>query len=127
MISNIMSLLNVLSLGNFHFEIGLLRRESMLTSMLLNNAECWLDLTKNDIDELDDIALGRVWSGKEAQNIGLVDELGGLHDAINLAKESIGVYPDTEIEIIEYPKVNNFNFISSSIYSSNMSGFLLFL
>lgn len=67
--------------------------------------------TLNDIEELDDIALGRVWSGKEAQNIGLVDELGGLHDAINLAKESIGISSDTEIEIIEYPKVNNFNFI----------------
>ena len=56
-ISDIMSLLNELSLGNFHFEIGLLLRESMLLSMLLNNAECWLDLTKNDIDELEGIDL----------------------------------------------------------------------
>ena len=54
-ISDIMSLLNELSLGNFHFEIGLLLRESMFLSMLLNNAECWLDITKTDIDELEGI------------------------------------------------------------------------
>ena len=64
----------------------------------------------NDIDELDAIALGRVWSGKEAKNIGLVDEVGGLHDAINLAKESIGISKDSEVEIIELPKVRRFSF-----------------
>ena len=63
----------------------------------------------NDIDELDEIALGRVWSGKEAKLNGLVDEIGGLHDAINITKESIGITSDSEVDIIEYPEVKEFN------------------
>jgi protease-4 len=63
----------------------------------------------NDINELDEIALGRVWSGKEAKENGLIDEIGGLHDAINITKESIGITSDSEVEIIEYPKVKEFN------------------
>ncbi len=63
----------------------------------------------NDIDELDEIALGRVWSGKEAKENGLIDEIGGLHVAINITKESIGITSDSEVEIIEYPEVKEFN------------------
>ena len=63
----------------------------------------------NDINGLDEIALGRVWSGKEAKENGLIDEIGGLHDAINITKESIGITSDSEVEIIEYPKVKEFN------------------
>ena len=63
----------------------------------------------NDINELDEIALGRVWSGKEAKENGLIDEIGGLHDAINISKESIGITNDSDVDIIEYPEVKEFN------------------
>ena len=63
----------------------------------------------NDINELDEIALGRVWSGKEAKLNGLIDEIGGLHDAINITKESIGIASDSDVDIIEYPEVKEFN------------------
>ncbi len=36
-----------------------------------------------DINELEKIAQGRVWTGEEAKNIGLVDELGGLDKAVS--------------------------------------------
>ena len=36
-------------------------------------------------DEIDEIGQGRVWSGENAKEIGLVDEIGGLQDAIDLA------------------------------------------
>lgn len=39
------------------------------------------------LEEVDSIAQGRVWAGSEAQNIGLVDELGSLNDAIKSAAE----------------------------------------
>ncbi|MEM9361186.1 MAG: signal peptide peptidase SppA [Bacteroidota bacterium] len=39
------------------------------------------------IDEVDAVAQGRVWSGVEAQKIGLVDELGSLDDAIDAAAQ----------------------------------------
>lgn len=43
-------------------------------------------MTRNlDPDYVDGIAKGRVWSGTDALELGLVDELGGLEDAVNYA------------------------------------------
>jgi len=39
------------------------------------------------ISDVQEIAQGRVWSGAEAKELGLVDELGGLEDAIQWAQE----------------------------------------
>ncbi len=58
----------------------------------------------NDINELDNIAMGRVWSGNRAKNINLIDELGGLHYAIETAKAELNIPSDKEVEIVEYPK-----------------------
>ncbi|AWX45179.1 Serine protease SPPA, chloroplastic [Flagellimonas maritima] len=51
--------------------------------------------------EVDSLAQGRVWSGIDAQEIGLVDELGSLDDAIEAAAEMVGI--DT-YGIRKYPK-----------------------
>ena len=56
-----------------------------------------------DFDKLDEIALGRVWTGEDAIENGLVDELGGYYDAIDLAKIEAGI--DGDIEIVEFPKL----------------------
>ena len=40
----------------------------------------------NHMQELDEVAHGRVWTGIKAKEHGLVDEIGGLHDAIEIAK-----------------------------------------
>ncbi len=42
-------------------------------------------------EAVDSIGQGRVWSGENAMEIGLIDEFGGLQDAINLAAEIAGV------------------------------------
>ena len=63
----------------------------------------------NNIDELDEIALGRVWSGKRAKELGLVDETGNLYDAIEIAKIDALIPPNDDIEIVEYPQVKNFS------------------
>ena len=55
----------------------------------------------NDVDALDSIALGRVWTGTEAKRNGLIDELGGYYDAIDLAKSAAGITGD--VEILELP------------------------
>lgn len=52
-------------------------------------------------DEVDAIGQGRVWTGANALEIGLVDVLGDLGDAIEIAQEMSGV--DT-YRIVEYPK-----------------------
>ena len=58
----------------------------------------------NDIDKLDDIAMGQVWTGAQALENGLVDILGGTNETIKLAKEMANIGQNTEIEIVEYPK-----------------------
>jgi protease-4 len=45
------------------------------------------DGRRKTVQQVDDIAQGRVWIGREAQKIGLVDSLGGYGDAIRLAAE----------------------------------------
>lgn len=56
-------------------------------------------------EEVDNIAQGRVWIGTDARNIGLVDEIGGLNDAINAAVDLAGL--DTW-SIREYPVQKDF-------------------
>ena len=57
-----------------------------------------------DVQAVDDIAQGRVWSGADAIEIGLVDEIGTLNDAIQYAADAAG-YPDlSSWQIAEYPK-----------------------
>lgn len=51
-------------------------------------------------EEVDKIGEGRVWSGVNAAEIGLVDEFGGLEKAIELAAEMAGV---SDYRIVEYP------------------------
>jgi protease-4 len=38
------------------------------------------------ISDIDSVARGRVWTGSDALGIGLVDELGGLRDAVRIAR-----------------------------------------
>ena len=48
-----------------------------------------------------EIAQGRVWSGIDAKKIGLVDDIGGLNDAIDYAAQTAKLDKDWELE--EYP------------------------
>jgi len=56
-------------------------------------------LPKNKVQE---IAQGRVWSGTAAKQLGLVDEIGGLEDAIKAAAKQAKLGDDWQLE--EYPK-----------------------
>jgi protease-4 len=53
------------------------------------------------VERVDEIARGRVWLGEEAQQLGLVDKLGGLGDAIESAATLAGVSDDYRVEYIE--------------------------
>ncbi len=54
--------------------------------------------------EIDEIAKGRVWTGETAKELGLVDELGGMKEAISLAKEKAGIPEDEKVKIVTFPK-----------------------
>ncbi len=55
-------------------------------------------------DEIKAVAEGRVWTGVHAKQIGLVDQLGGLDDAIAVAKEKAGL---DECTVMNFPKKSN--------------------
>ena len=59
-------------------------------------------------DALNEIAQGRVWTGKQAKALGLVDELGGLDTALSIAKEQAGFADDDEINLIVLPEQKPF-------------------
>ena len=50
------------------------------------------------------IAKGRIWSGEEAKDLGLVDELGGFDRALALAKEAAGLATDAPVTVKVYPR-----------------------
>jgi signal peptide peptidase SppA, 36K type len=51
-------------------------------------------------EQLDPIAGGRVWTGDEASKIGLVDQLGGLPQAVAKARELAGLQPDPHARLL---------------------------
>ncbi len=55
-------------------------------------------------DAVHDVAQGRVWTGRQAKEHGLIDELGGLGRAIALAKERVGIDADDEVELVAFPR-----------------------
>ncbi len=60
-------------------------------------------------DKIEPIAQGRVWSGYDGLENGLVDKLGGLSDAINIAVEKAGL-KGKEFQLVEYPAPPLFDF-----------------
>lgn len=57
------------------------------------------------IEAIKKIAEGRVWTGSDAKELGLVDELGGLDKAIQIAAEKVGI---EEYSVINYPAKEGF-------------------
>lgn len=60
-------------------------------------------------DEVYKIAEGHVFSGMRGQEIGLVDEIGGLYAAIGAARRAAGIEDDERVEIIELPEAPLFS------------------
>ncbi|MEW5812950.1 MAG: signal peptide peptidase SppA [Actinomycetota bacterium] len=54
-------------------------------------------------EAVDAVARGRVWTGADALERGLVDELGGLRTAITRAKALAGIAEDTKVGIVHLP------------------------
>ena len=59
---------------------------------------------KMDVEKLEKMARGRIYTGSQALQLGLVDELGTLADAIAFAKKSAGMDPDAKMERLDLPK-----------------------
>ncbi len=59
-------------------------------------------------DEIDQIAQGRIWTGEDALKLGLVDSLGGLEVALEIAKEKSGIAEETKTQWLVYPQPKGF-------------------
>jgi len=59
-------------------------------------------------EKVDEVAQGRVWTGEQARQIGLVDEIGGLYKAIDLAKQRARIAADEEVQLVVYPPRRSF-------------------
>ena len=57
-----------------------------------------------NMETIEEIAQGRVWSGKDAVEIGLVDSLGGLNEAITSAAELAKL---KKYNLVDYPKFDD--------------------
>jgi protease-4 len=63
---------------------------------------------KMTVEAVDKIGKGRVWSGAQAKELGLVDELGGLDRAIEVAKQLSSIPASESVHIVRYPEEKSF-------------------
>ncbi|MFZ0635552.1 MAG: signal peptide peptidase SppA, partial [Candidatus Acidiferrales bacterium] len=60
------------------------------------------------VEAVDKIGKGRVWTGEQAKDLGLVDELGGLDRAIAVAKQLAHIPERRSVHIVRFPEEKTF-------------------
>jgi protease-4 len=63
---------------------------------------------KMSVEAVDKVGKGRVWSGAQAKDLGLVDELGGTDHAIEVAKRLAHIPASDSVRIVRLPEEKNF-------------------
>ena len=71
----------------------------------LSKAAGGRNMTKDDVNR---VGRGRVWTGRQAKERKLVDELGGLSTAVGLAKRLAGIPAEEEVRLVVWPKRRTF-------------------
>ena len=81
---------------------------------------------KMTLQRLQSLAGGRVWTGAQAKQVGLVDELGGLGKAIEIAAAKVKLKPGT-YKVSVYPKAKSFvdELLNSATSETSLSERLL--
>jgi protease-4 len=69
-------------------------------------------------EKIDQVAQGRVWTGQQAKQMGLVDQLGGLLDAVAVAKQRARIPAEDEVELVVYPPRRTFYEMLSDLSDS---------
>jgi protease-4 len=82
------------------------RLEQVITQMIGSNYREFVGLVaerrKSTPERINEVAQGRVWTGAQAKERGLVDELGGIDDAIRSAARRASLGDDYRIEYVEH-------------------------
>lgn len=61
-----------------------------------------------DQQQVEALAKGRVWTGNQAYELGLVDELGGFYESVRVTKNFIGLLDDDKVMLKEFPEEEGF-------------------
>ncbi|HJR60814.1 MAG TPA: signal peptide peptidase SppA [Vicinamibacterales bacterium] len=75
-------------------------------------------------ERIDTIAQGRVWTGKQAKQLGLVDELGGLQRALAIARSRAKIAEDAEVELVIYPQRRSIYELVQAPFGAESGGML---
>ena len=70
-------------------------------------------------EQIDALAQGRVWTGRQAKQNHLVDELGGLDRAIAIAKQRARIPSENDVELVIYPPRKSFYALVSDQFSGS--------
>ena len=65
------------------------------------------DGRKRKYDDVEPLAQGRVWTGAQAKQNGLVDEIGGIDRAIEMVKQKAKIGATEKITLVAYPPRRN--------------------
>jgi protease-4 len=76
---------------------------------------------KTTPEKIDEVAQGRVWTGRQAREHGLVDALGGLDVAVRIAKERAHIPADEEVQLVVYPARRNLYQALTDQFSGQMN------
>jgi protease-4 len=76
---------------------------------------------KMTVEEVDAIGGGRVWTGRQAKERGLVDVLGGLSDAVRLAAEQAGITEPGRVTLVHLPRAESPLHELLAAYSPNVA------
>jgi len=92
------------------------RIEALLDSVYATFKSRVAEGRKLDAAAVEAVAKGRVWSGADASTRGLVDKLGGMTAALDLAKQAAGVPADRDVTLKLYPTPkSNFELLLSRL------------
>jgi len=65
------------------------------------------DGRKRKYDDVEALAQGRVWTGAQAKQNGLVDEIGGIDRAIEMVKQKANIAASEKVTLVAYPPRRN--------------------
>ena len=81
-----------------------MRLQDHMQGFYENFVEKAAESRKTTPERINAVAQGRVWTGRQARENGLVDALGGLDTAVRIAKQRARIPEDEDVELVAYPR-----------------------
>jgi protease-4 len=82
--------------------------QSMINDFYFKFVTKVADNRNRSFEEIDQVARGRVWNGSKGVEIDLIDMIGGLDEAIDIAKELAGIDDAASVRLVYFPKSRSF-------------------